>query len=88
MQVSATCIAAVRMIMRMRLMMIMRVMMIMPVMLMLMSTTPAQLESLLLQRVEACFVQAEARLGRTFTRPRVYCNMRGRAAGSARLQTW
>lgn len=53
-----------------------------------MSATPAQLVALLQQRVEACFVQAEARLGRTFPRPRIYCNMRGRAAGSARLQTW
>ncbi|MBV7596477.1 SprT protein [Aeromonas encheleia] len=39
-------------------------------------------------RVEACFVQAEARLGRSFPRPRIHLNMRGRAAGSARLQTW
>ncbi|HDX9011743.1 TPA: SprT-like domain-containing protein, partial [Aeromonas dhakensis] len=42
----------------------------------------------LLTRVDACFVQAEARLGRSFPRPQVHCNMRGRAAGSARLQTW
>ncbi|WP_172956325.1 SprT family zinc-dependent metalloprotease [Aeromonas sobria] len=53
-----------------------------------MNATPAQLVSQLQQRVEACFVQAEARLDRTFARPRIYCNMRGRAAGSARLQTW
>ena len=48
---------------------------------------PALIETLL-ARVEACFVQAETRLGRTFPRPQVHCNMRGRAAGSARLQTW
>ncbi|MEL3927301.1 SprT family zinc-dependent metalloprotease [Aeromonas enteropelogenes] len=48
----------------------------------------AQLEPLLHQHIDACFSQAEARLGRTFPRPRIHCNMRGRAAGSARLQTW
>ncbi|BBS18055.1 SprT family zinc-dependent metalloprotease [Aeromonas caviae] len=48
---------------------------------------PALIETLL-ARVDACFVQAETRLGRTFPRPQVHCNMRGRAAGSARLQTW
>lgn len=57
-----------------------------------MSATRAQLDASLLQllhqRVDACFVQAEARLGRSFPRPQIHCNMRGRAAGSARLQTW
>ncbi|MGL5037794.1 MAG: SprT family zinc-dependent metalloprotease [Aeromonas sp.] len=48
----------------------------------------AELESLLLARVEACFAHAEAHLGRTFARPPVHCNIRGRAAGSARLQSW
>ncbi|MGY3902218.1 SprT family zinc-dependent metalloprotease [Aeromonas lusitana] len=45
-------------------------------------------DALLAARVDACFSQAEARLGRAFPRPRIYLNMRGRAAGSARLQTW
>ena len=57
-----------------------------------MSATRSQLDASLLQllhqRVDACFVQAEARLGRSFPRPQIHCNMRGRAAGSARLQTW
>ncbi len=57
-----------------------------------MSATPTRLDPALhqqlLARVDACFAQAEARLGRTFPRPQVHCNMRGRAAGSARLQTW
>lgn len=44
--------------------------------------------ALLTERVDACFSQAEARLGRSFPRPCIYLNMRGRAAGSARLQTW
>lgn len=42
----------------------------------------------LTERVEACFLQAEARLGRRFPRPQIHLNMRGRAAGAARLQTW
>ncbi|PJG59493.1 SprT family zinc-dependent metalloprotease [Aeromonas cavernicola] len=53
-----------------------------------MPSLSSQLESQLVQRVDACFVQAQARLGRTFARPKIYCNMRGRAAGAARLQTW
>lgn len=53
-----------------------------------MPACPAQLEALLLARVEACFAHAEAHLGRTFARPRSHCTMRGRAAGSARLQSW
>ena len=48
-----------------------------------MSATRAQLDASLLQllhqRVDACFVQAEARLGRSFPRPQIHCNMRGRA---------
>lgn len=57
-----------------------------------MSTTATRLDPALheqlLARVDACFAQAEARLGRPFPRPRIHLNMRGRAAGSARLQTW
>ncbi len=40
------------------------------------------------ERVDACFALAEARLGRPFPRPQIRCDLRGRAAGSARLQTW
>lgn len=50
--------------------------------------TLPQMLQILTERVDACFHQAEQRLGRTFARPRIHCNMRGRAAGSARLQTW
>ncbi|WP_144431326.1 SprT family zinc-dependent metalloprotease [Aeromonas schubertii] len=46
------------------------------------------MHSLITARVDACFAQAEARLGRTFPRPLVRCDLRGRAAGTARLQSW
>lgn len=48
----------------------------------------ATMHSLITARVDACFAQAEDRLGRTFPRPLVRCDLRGRAAGTARLQTW
>ncbi|AWL11527.1 Protein SprT [Saliniradius amylolyticus] len=39
------------------------------------------------QRVEHCYCLAEQKLGRSFPRPKVSLKQRGKAAGSARLQT-
>lgn len=50
--------------------------------------TPLQMQQTLTERVHLCFSQAEQKLGRAFPRPQIHCNMRGRAAGAARLQTW
>jgi len=49
--------------------------------------TPEMLEQLVLTKITACYQQAEQRLNRTFPRPEVNFNQRGKAAGSARLQT-
>ncbi len=45
------------------------------------------LETLVLDKITACYQQAEQRLNRTFPRPIINFNQRGKAAGSARLQT-
>lgn len=49
--------------------------------------TPKMLEQLVLAKIASCYLQAEQRLNRSFARPQVNFNQRGKAAGSARLQT-
>ncbi|MDX2319042.1 MAG: SprT family zinc-dependent metalloprotease [Moritella sp.] len=51
------------------------------------SLTPKMLETLVLDKITACYQQAEQRLDRTFSRPIINFNQRGKAAGSARLQS-
>ncbi|MGL5286794.1 MAG: SprT family zinc-dependent metalloprotease [Aeromonas sp.] len=46
------------------------------------------MHTLMTERVDACLTLAEQKLGRTFPRPRIRCDLRGRAAGTARLQSW
>jgi len=43
-------------------------------------------EQLVLNKIETCYQHAECRLNRTFPRPIINFNQRGKAAGSARLQ--
>jgi len=49
--------------------------------------TAKMLEQLVLDKITACYHQAEQRLNRTFPRPIINFKQRGKAAGSARLQT-
>jgi len=49
--------------------------------------TATMLEQLVLAKITTCYQQAELRLKRTFPRPIIKFNQRGKAAGSARLQT-
>jgi len=49
--------------------------------------TPTMLEKLVLAKITSSYQQAEQRLNRTFPRPEIKFNQRGKAAGSARLQT-
>ena len=42
------------------------------------------IDTAITEQVESCFEQAESQLGRTFARPQVRCDLRGRAAGQAR----
>ncbi|MFT5806842.1 MAG: SprT protein [Moritella dasanensis] len=51
------------------------------------SPTTKMLEQLVLDKISACYQQAEQRLNRSFSRPIINFNQRGKAAGSARLQT-
>ncbi|QUM77707.1 SprT family zinc-dependent metalloprotease [Moritella sp. 24] len=49
--------------------------------------TPEMLAQLVLAKIDTCYQQAEQRLNRNFPRPQINFNQRGKAAGSARLQT-
>lgn len=49
--------------------------------------SPKMLEQLVLAKITTCYQQAEQRLNRAFPRPQINFNQRGKAAGSARLQT-
>lgn len=44
-------------------------------------------EQLVLTKIETCYQHAECRLNRAFSRPHINFKQRGKAAGSARLQT-
>ena len=44
-------------------------------------------EQLVLNKIEICYQHAECRLNRAFSRPHINFKQRGKAAGSARLQT-
>ncbi|BDY03398.1 SprT family zinc-dependent metalloprotease [Ferrimonas sp. YFM] len=45
-----------------------------------------ELPQALAQRVEACYLTAERRLGQTFPRPQISLKLRGQSAGAAHLQ--
>ncbi|KXO13969.1 Protein sprT [Moritella sp. JT01] len=50
------------------------------------NATSETLENLVLGKIATCYQQAEQHLNRTFPRPQIHFNQRGKAAGSARLQ--
>lgn len=51
------------------------------------STRSPLVEQLVLNKIDSCYQHAECRLNRIFPRPTINFNQRGKAAGSARLQT-